>query len=65
MAGAIGLIIPWAAPLAAGCLAVMLVFLFPANVRAARADLGIKSMPLPLRGLVQVVLIAALVLAAF
>ncbi|MFE3224085.1 hypothetical protein [Nocardia sp. NPDC059228] len=43
----------------------MLVFLFPANVRAARADLGIKSMPLPLRGLTQVVFIAALVLAAF
>ncbi|MGW5107399.1 DoxX family protein [Nocardia sp. NPDC004123] len=65
LAGAIGLLIPWAAPLAAVCLAVMLVFLFPANVRAARADLGIKSMPLPLRGLVQVVFIAALVLAAF
>ncbi|MFE2995410.1 DoxX family protein [Nocardia sp. NPDC059246] len=65
LAGAIGLLIPWAAPLAAVCLVVMLVFLFPANVRAARADLGIKSMSLPLRGLVQVVFIAALVLAAF
>ncbi|WP_433562412.1 DoxX family protein [Nocardia sp. CA-151230] len=65
LAGAIGLLVPWAAPLAAVCLAVMLVFLFPANIRAARADLGIKSMPLPLRGLVQVVFIAALVLAAF
>ncbi|MEU6584238.1 DoxX family protein [Nocardia sp. NPDC046763] len=65
LAGAIGLLIPWAAPLAAVCLAVMLVFLFPANVRAAHADLGIKSMPLPLRSLVQAVFIAALVLAAF
>lgn len=65
LAGAIGLLIPWAAPLAAICLAVMLVCLFPANVRAAREHNGIQTMPLPLRGLVQVVFLAACVLAAF
>ncbi|GAB0107649.1 hypothetical protein JMUB6875_66450 [Nocardia sp. JMUB6875] len=65
LAGAIGLLIPWAAPLAAVCLALMLLFLFPANIRAARESGGIKTMPLPLRGLVQVVFIAACVLAAF
>ncbi|MEC3916189.1 DoxX family protein [Nocardia sp. CDC160] len=65
LAGAIGLLIPWAAPLAAICLAVMLVFLFPANVRAARTGSDIQTMPLPARGLVQVLFIAACVLAAF
>ncbi|MEC3952667.1 DoxX family protein [Nocardia sp. CDC153] len=65
LAGAIGLLIPWAAPLAAICLAVMLVFLFPANVRAAQEGSGIQTMPLPARTLVQVVFIAACVLAAF
>ncbi|MVU81471.1 DoxX family membrane protein [Nocardia sp. ET3-3] len=65
LAGAVGLLIPWAAPLAAICLAVMLVCLFPANVRAAREGSGIQTMPLPLRGLVQVLFIGACVLAAF
>ncbi|WP_246023252.1 hypothetical protein [Nocardia yunnanensis] len=36
MAGAAGLLVPWAAPLAAICLAVMLVLLFPTNVRGPR-----------------------------
>ncbi|MFE3192671.1 DoxX family protein [Nocardia sp. NPDC059240] len=65
LAGAVGLLIPWAAPLAASCLALMLVLMFPANVRAAREGIGIKTMPLPLRSLLQVVFVAACVLAAF
>ncbi|WP_227982801.1 DoxX family protein [Nocardia spumae] len=64
-AGAIGLLIPPVAPIAAGALVALLVVMFPANVRAARADLGIKTMPLPLRTLVQVLFIAAAVVAAF
>ncbi|MFJ1457433.1 DoxX family protein [Nocardia sp. N2S4-5] len=63
--GAVGLLIPPLAPIAAACLALLLLSLFPANVRAAHADLGIKTMPLPLRTLVQAVFLAACVLAAF
>ncbi|MEU4341577.1 DoxX family protein [Nocardia sp. NPDC023852] len=59
LAGAVGLVIPATADLAAICLIALLVVMFPANVRAARADLGIKTMPLPLRTLVQVVFLAA------
>ncbi|MBF6336284.1 hypothetical protein IU450_10350 [Nocardia abscessus] len=61
LAGAVGVVIPATADLAAACLIALLVALFPANVRAARADLGIKTMPLPLRALVQVLFIAACV----
>ncbi|MGO4612720.1 DoxX family protein [Nocardia sp. 2YAB30] len=59
LAGAVGLVIPATADLAAICLIALLVVMFPANVRAARAELGIKTMPLPLRTLVQVVFLAA------
>ncbi|MFE7745222.1 hypothetical protein [Nocardia sp. NPDC057455] len=61
LAGAVGVLIPATAALAAACLIALLVALFPANVRAARAELGIKTMPLPLRGLVQLLFIAACV----
>ncbi|WP_063065617.1 DoxX family protein [Nocardia violaceofusca] len=64
-AGAVGLLIPPVAPVAAAGLVVLLIAMFPANVRAARADLGIKTMPLPLRTAVQVVFIAAAIAAAF
>lgn len=64
-AGAVGLLIPPVAPVAAACLVVLLIAMFPANVRAARADLGITTMPLPLRTAVQVVFIGAAVAAAF
>ncbi|MFF0493405.1 DoxX family protein [Nocardia sp. NPDC004068] len=65
LAGAIGLLIPPVAPVAAVCLAVLMVVMFPANVRAARAGIGVKTMPLPARTLVQVLFVAACVLAAF
>ncbi|MET8430982.1 DoxX family protein [Nocardia sp. NPDC004860] len=65
IAGATGLLIPFFAPAAAICLAVLLVVMFPANVRAARTGEGIHTMPLPLRTLVQVVFIGACVLAVF
>ncbi|QLY30505.1 DoxX family protein [Nocardia huaxiensis] len=64
-AGAVGLLIPFFAPAAALCLAVLMVVMFPANVHAARSGQGIKTMPLPLRTVVQIVFIGTCVLAAF
>lgn len=67
IAGAIGLLVPATARLAALCLAVLLLALFPANMRAARERLTILGRPAPgllLRGLIQAVFLAALVLVA-
>ena len=66
--GAAGLLLPQTARAAAICLAVLLLALFPANVRAARQHLKIgdaSATPLPLRTILQIVFIAALVVAAF
>ena len=66
--GAVGLVIPATAPVAAACLALLLVALFPANIRAAREGLTIGGRPataLPLRTLLQLVFIAALLVAGF
>lgn len=66
--GAVGLLIPAAAPVAAVCLAALLIGLFPANVRAARQHLTIGGRPataLPLRAALQVVFIAAAIAAGF
>ena len=68
IAGAIGLLLPSTAPAAAVCLALLLIAMFPANVRAARHNLpiaGTTATPLPLRTLMQVVFIAALCIAGF
>ncbi|MGV9721369.1 DoxX family protein [Nocardia beijingensis] len=62
LAGAAGVLVPATADVAAACLIALLVALFPANVRAARAELGIKTMPLPLRALVQVLFVTACVI---
>ncbi|MEV0245679.1 DoxX family protein [Nocardia sp. NPDC050712] len=62
IAGAVGLLIPATSKLAAIGLALMLLAMFPANIRAARADLGIKTMPLPVRTLVQGVFLGAVAL---
>lgn len=62
IAGAVGLMIPRTSRLAALCLAVMLVAMFPANVYAARNELTIGGRPataLPLRTAVQAALVAA------
>lgn len=64
--GAIGLLVPRVAPVAAMCLAALLIAMFPANVRAAREHLMIGNQPatpLPLRTLLQLVFIAALIAA--
>jgi len=66
--GAVGLLIPAIAPVAAACLAMLLIALFPANVRAARDGLTIGGKPataLPLRTLLQLVFIAAALVAGF
>ncbi|MFX0575240.1 DoxX family protein [Nocardia nepalensis] len=63
--GAIGLLIPPVAKLAAAGLILLLVVMFPANIRAAREDIGIKTMPLPLRTVVQIIFIAAAALVVF
>jgi uncharacterized membrane protein len=66
--GAVGLELPPLAPAAAACLAVLLIAMFPANVRAAREHLRIgdkQATPLPLRTLLQVLFIAALLVAGF
>jgi uncharacterized membrane protein len=65
---AVGLLIPTTATAAAVCLAVLLIALFPANVRAARENLtigGRPATPRPFRALLQVVFISALILAGF
>jgi len=68
MLGAVGLLIPVIAPVAAACLAMLLISLFPANIRAAREGLTIGGRPataLPLRALLQLVFIAAVLVAGF
>jgi uncharacterized membrane protein len=66
--GAVGLLIPAIAPVAAACLATLLIALFPANIRAAREGLTLAGKPataLPLRTLLQLVFIAAVLAAGF
>jgi uncharacterized membrane protein len=66
--GTAGLLFPATAPAAAVCLAVLLIAMFPANVRAAREHLKIgegAATALPLRTVLQIVFIAALAAAAF
>ncbi len=66
--GAVGLLIPATAPVAAACLAMLLISLFPANIRAAREGLPFGGRPataLPLRTLLQLVFIAAVLVAGF
>ena len=66
--GGLGLLIPATAPVAAACLAMLLIGLFPANIRAAREHLTIGGRPataLPLRTLLQLVFITAVIAAGF
>jgi len=60
--GVVGLLIPALAPYAGACLAVLLVALFPANVRAATHNLtiaGRRATPLLTRALIQVAFLTA------
>jgi uncharacterized membrane protein len=59
LAGAVGLLIPATAASAALGLLLLLIVMFPANVRAARIPDGLRTMPLPLRTVVQAGYISA------
>ncbi|MFE5293293.1 DoxX family protein [Isoptericola sp. NPDC056618] len=63
--GAAGLLLPATRPAAGICLALLFVAMFPANVHAARASTGLRTMPLPARTALQVVFVAACLVAAF
>lgn len=66
--GGLGLLIPAVAPIAAACLATLLIGLFAANVRAAREHLTVGGRPatsLPLRALLQLVFLTAVIAAGF
>ncbi|WP_045747755.1 DoxX family protein [Actinoplanes rectilineatus] len=68
LAGAVGLLIPRVAPLAAVLLALLMLAMFPANVVAARHHLqlgGRQATPLFLRAALQVVFVGAAIAAAF
>jgi uncharacterized membrane protein len=67
IAGAAGLLLPQTVRAAAICLAVLLIALFPANVRAARHSftiLGRPAMSVAVRGAMQTVFIVALLAVA-
>jgi uncharacterized membrane protein len=66
--GAAGLLIPAIMPIASACLALLLIALFPANIRAAHQGLKIGGRPataLPLRTLLQLVFLAGVLAAGF
>jgi uncharacterized membrane protein len=68
IAGAAGLLIPATAPAASAGLAALLIAVFPANVSAARRKLSIDGRPVPglaLRTVLQIVFIAAVLMAGF
>jgi len=68
IAGAIGLLVPRIAPIAATALAVLLVAVFPANVYAAAEGVEISGravMGAVPRGIVQVIFLAAVLIAGF
>lgn len=66
LAGAAGLLIRRTAPLAAGCLAALLVVMFPANLYAAFAGIATDplSQPVPRTLLQLIFLVAAIIVVA-
>jgi uncharacterized membrane protein len=66
IAGAAGLLFPATSRIASICLALLLVAMFPANIRAANESLTLGGRPvpkLPVRTLLQLIFIAAVLLA--
>jgi len=66
--GALGLLYLYTARAAAVCLSILLLCLFPANVRAAREKMTIGGRPVPgllPRTAIQIVFVAATVAVAF
>jgi uncharacterized membrane protein len=67
VAGALGLLLPVTARLAAGCLALLMLAMFPANYSAARRHLELNGRPvtpLATRTTMQLIFIAAAVAVA-
>jgi uncharacterized membrane protein len=66
LAGGVGLVIPWTHAVAAICLAVFLVAVFPANAYAAanRERFGAAAFPLVPRLIAQIVLIGLVIFVA-
>jgi uncharacterized membrane protein len=65
--GAVGLLVPITSRLAASCLVILLLALFPANIRAAREHLTVLGRPAPgvvVRGAIQLMFLSALVTVA-
>jgi uncharacterized membrane protein len=65
--GAVGLLVPGTARAAAICLAILLMAMFPANIRAAREKLTFMGRPaasVTVRGAMQVIFVAALLAVA-
>lgn len=68
LAGAIGLLVPATARPAAGCLALLMVAMFPANISATRRSLtfnGRAVTNLPVRTILQCLFVGAAAAAAF
>jgi uncharacterized membrane protein len=68
IAGALGLLYLYTARAAALCLTVLLLCLFPANIRAAREKMTIGGRPVPAllpRTAIQIVFVAATLAVAF
>ncbi|MFM9328291.1 hypothetical protein [Paenibacillus mesotrionivorans] len=66
IAGAAGLLFPVTSRIASICLALLLVAMFPANIKAANESLTLGGRPvpkLPVRTLLQLIFIAAVLLA--
>nr|WP_029422362.1 hypothetical protein [Alicyclobacillus macrosporangiidus] len=66
IAGAIGMMIPTVARYASICLAILLAAMFPANIHAARKRMTIAGKPvtpLALRTVLQIVFLAAVLVA--
>ena len=66
LAGAAGLLLPATRMAAAGCLLVLMLAMFPANIYASRMPNPPKSMTaqLPLRTAIEIVFLAAAILVA-
>ena len=68
IAGAIGLLLSATTRLAATCLALLMVAMFPANVYASRQTLSLGARPvtpLPIRTALQLVFVGAVLVAGF
>jgi uncharacterized membrane protein len=66
--GVVGLLLPMTARAACICLTLLLLALFPANIRAARERMTIAGQPvpsLPVRGVIQLVFVGTLIAAAW